>query len=200
MEENSVIKQPFFTIITPTLQRESLKIACSTLDSQTFKDWTHIVVIDCDDWNWPLLDQISRQRRGFMRCEKPHKNGGNTCRHIAWTFASGRYIYYLDDDNYMADATALQRMHDALVEADFPLVAFFPIHRLGGRFFPDGKPRICHVDTGNLVVVREIGQWPDTDAYCSDGLFIEDLLKEHEYKSFPEQAPIMVLPTISFGR
>lgn len=191
---------PFFSLITPTLQRQSLKITCSTIDGQSFKDWQHIVIVDCEEWDWDLLDQLRHPQRGFMKCDTPHKNGGNTCRRAAWTVARGRYCHYEDDDNYLADPEALQRIHDTLEAANYPEVAFFPIMRLGGIFFPQGVPRSCHVDTANLVVKREIGQWPDTDAYGSDGVLIEDLVSKYPYSMFPEVAPIVVLPKISFGR
>ncbi len=191
---------PFFTIITPSLQRESLGTTCVTVDCQTFADWQHIIMVDCEEFNWELLDGMRDPRRGFAKCEKPHKNGGNTCRHNAWTLAKGNYVLYLDDDNYLADTETLQRIHDVLQSDNLPQVAFFPIFRLGGRFFPEGKPRLCHVDTSNLVVAREIGQWPETDAYCSDGIFIEDLVSKYPYSMFGHVAPIVVMPKISFGK
>lgn len=191
---------PFFTIITPSLQRESLATTCATVDCQSFADWQHIIMIDCEEYDWDLLDGIRDPRRGVAKCEQPHKNGGNTCRHNAWTLAKGDYVLYLDDDNYLADTDALQWIHDALQSENLPQVAFFPIMRLGSRFFPAGTPRNCHVDTSNLVVAREIGQWPDNDAYCSDGLFIEDLVSEHPYSMFGHISPIVILPKISYGK
>lgn len=191
---------PFFTIITPTLQRDSLAVTCAIVDAQTFTDWHHIVIADCSLIEWNPAPFPHHDRRTFMCCQTHHANGGNTCRRMAWRLAQGRYVIYLDDDNYFAGEKILQRIHDALERASFPRVAFFPINRLGSRFFPDGVPRMCHVDTSNLVVEREIGQWPDTDAYGSDGVLIEDLVKKHPYTMFPEEEPIVVMPKISYGK
>lgn len=190
---------PFFTIITPTLQRDSLVATCQSIDCQTFEDWHHIVIVDQEDFKWCLLDPLCEHRRGFAKCDHPHQNGGNTCRHNAWSLARGRYIIYLDDDNFLADATSLQRIHDALEAADFPQVAFFPILRMGARFFPEGKPAMCHVDTSNVVIERSIAQWPDIDAYCSDGVLIEDLVAKFPYRMFGDVSPIVVMPKISYG-
>lgn len=192
--------KPFITIITPTLQRASLKLTCSSIDGQSFTDWSHIVIADCPITEWNTDSYPHDDRRGFMCCMEHHGNGGNSCRRLAWTLAQGKYVFYLDDDNYLADPDALQRIHDTLQHNNFPQVAFFPIIRLGGRFFPEGVPRMCHVDTANLVVAREIGQWPETDAYGSDGVLIEDLVSKHPYAMFGEVAPIAVLPKISFGK
>jgi hypothetical protein len=105
-----------------------------------------------------------------------------------------------DDDNFLADDDVLESIRKVLLWKRLPLVAFFPILRLGSIFMPEGRPRICHVDTANLVVARAVGQWPDIEEYTSDGIFIEELVKKYEYATFPNVNPIVVVPVISGGR
>lgn len=187
-----------FSIISPTLQRQSLIDTCRSVDSQTFKDWQHIVMVDCEHLREDLLEKIAHPQRLIVKCPVPHRDGGNTCRHNAWELAIGEWCYYLDDDNRLADDNVLVDIDSALMPN--PAWAVFPITRLGGRFFSD-PPRSCHTDTLNLVFRRDIAQWPKTDAYGSDGVMVEGLIgRGIPYTAYPDFRPIAVLPKISFGK
>lgn len=190
---------PFFSIITPTLQRDSLIETCRTIDTQTFQNFQHVIMVDQEEFNLSVLDKISSDKRIIAKCHFPHRNGGNTCRHNAFSLTSGEWIYFLDDDNFLADDRVLEDVHTAIM--DFPTEikwALFPITRVGHRFYAD-PPRSCHVDTLNFILRREVGQWPDTTAYGSDGVLVDDLMARGiPYKAFPDFRPIAVLPKISF--
>lgn len=175
-----------YTIITPTIQRESLIRTCESVNSQTCTDWEHIVVIDCKEASKEIVDKISRFGRTVLKCNTPHANGGNTCRHNAWEYAHGDYVYYLDDDNYLSDDRVLEDMR--VVTGKW---ALFPILRFGRKFYYD-PPQMCLVDTGNVLVQRDIARWPDIPTYESDGVFIESL-KRYEYDRFPSFRPIMIM-------
>jgi glycosyltransferase involved in cell wall biosynthesis len=194
---------PRFSVITPTLMRDSLAKCCESVDRQTLtRGWEHIVIVDLpmDEIDQYQIAELTHPRRRFLYCGKRHRDGGNSCRHEAWKHARGTMAYFLDDDNFIASDDSLERIWRKLETNNFPSVAFFPINRLGGRFFPDGAPRDCHVDTANLVVKREFGQWPATDAYGSDWVMIESLIAKHPYAMFPDEAPIAVVPVINGGR
>jgi glycosyltransferase involved in cell wall biosynthesis len=192
------IKDPFFSIITPTLQREELERCCRSVTEQSFTGWEHLLVIDCDSINLPLWEKVDHAQRGYLHCEKPHRNWGNSCRASGWAFASGEYVLYLDDDNYLHDKFALERIHDALKLTAFPDWAIFPIHRHGWWFFND-PPGMCMTDTANLVVKREIGAWPDIEAREADGVLVEQLKEKCPYKAFPACEPIVVMEKSSGG-
>ena len=121
-------------------------------------------MVDSEKADVALWRKIDDPRREFFHCENPHQNGGNTCRHDAFEHAKGDYVYYLDDDNFLADENVLQDVHSALwgKVADtliLPAWGLFPITRLGERFYSD-PPRPCHVDTLNVILRRDIAQWP----------------------------------------
>lgn len=190
---------PWITIITPTIQRESLKAACESLDRQTFTDWEHIVSIDCQpkDLKDDLLFSLRHPGRWFSCCGQHHNNGGNSCRSRMWERARGEWVFYLDDDNVLADDRVLEDLHSAL-EGVTEQWALFPIIRLGERFYND-PPGHCRSDTMNMVLRREVAQWPETTAYGSDGVLIDELLgKGIKYAAFPDFRPIAVIPKISF--
>lgn len=189
---------PFFSIITPTLQRESLVRSCKSISDQSFESWQHLVMVDCDEFNFDLIRQVRHPKRRVMKCEKAHINGGNSCRHNAWDLAVGKYCLYLDDDNYLSDSTVLTDIATALQSTNNPEWAIFPIDRLGLRFYTD-PPKSCHTDTLNLVLKRDIAQWPDTTAYGSDGVLVEDLMARGiPYAAFPNFRPIGVIPRLGF--
>lgn len=182
-----------YTIITPTILRESLLRCCESVERQTFKDWQHVVMVDCEITN-DLIGKISHPQRIVMRCERPHKNWGHTCRHNAWKFAKGEYILNLDDDNYLADEKVLEDLQ--VVEKSW---AIFPILRYGERFFHDPPMRL-KVDTGSMLIKRTLGAWPDSAYYDADGRYAENLVKQHSYDSLKNIRPLLVMPASNDGR
>ena len=190
---------PFITIITPTIQRESLKECCRSLDRQTFTQWEHIVVLDVDAVDYDLVESVCHSSERLMiMLGRRFGNYGNPARNRAWKYVRGCYIHYLDDDNRMADPNALQRIHDCLVQDREPDWAIFPIMRHGQRFFSD-PPGNCATDTANMVIKREIGQWPDGPEYTMDGLFCDQLKHNYAYSAFPDVDPIVVMEKSSLG-
>lgn len=190
------MSNPFFTLITPTLQRESLVQCCTSISDQTCKSWQHVVMVDCAELNIPLLRSIEHPQRRIFKCPVPHINGGNTCRHNAWAKAVGKWCYFVDDDNFLADNRVLEDIAEVLAYVADQW-AIFPIERLSGRFYTD-PPRSCHVDTLNFILRKEIAQWPDTDAYGSDGILIDDLMARGiPYAAFPDFRPVGIIPKIS---
>jgi glycosyltransferase involved in cell wall biosynthesis len=187
---------PFFSVITPTLQRESLVRCCDSVTNQTSIDWQHIVMVDCDEWNEELIARIRHPQREIFRLGAS-KNFGNTPRHIGWLHATGRYCWYLDDDNFAADDSVLSDVKEAL--NDFPDWAIFPIMRHSRRFFYD-PPGCCYVDTMNMVIRREIARWPNRDEYTLDGIFCDQLKAEYPYKAFPDFRPIGIMEASLEGK
>ena len=193
---------PFFSLITPTLLRQSLVKTCASVGSQSFTDWEHVVIVDCDHEQWlsrsVLIEDIRHPARNIVRCPDAHKNFGNTCRHDAWHLVQGHYLLYLDDDNFLADELVLAEIQQALCESEMPPVAIFPIHRHGQRFY-FMPPRLGYVDTANLLVKRDLGQWPNVADYDADGKFIERLVQEHGVRGFDWFRPIIFMPCSSGG-
>lgn len=192
---------PFITIITPTVFRDSLIKCCDSIDEQTYTNWQHVIMNDSGLNNREMRIHIKRNdelgKRWIHDCDRPHRNGGNTCRHNAWDGAMGKWIFHCDDDNFLASPTVLEEIAAAL-EGIEEKWALFPIHRHGSIFYFD-PPKPCYFDTGNAMVRREIAQWPNINDYCSDAVWLVDTLLKHPYKAFPNANPIMVMPGTSFG-
>ena len=148
---------------------------------------------DGDDNGAALLADIAHPQRVIVRCERPHRNWGHSCRNRAWSRLRGEYVYCLDDDNYLA--------HDGVLEYLKRVTApwaIFPIQHLGSRLFFD-PPGLNRTDTGSILVRRELGPWPDDDLYETDGIFVEALRQQYPYQvvgNEPGAVPLMVMPVV----
>lgn len=188
---------PRFSIITPTLQRESLIECCASVDSQTLNDqWEHIVMIDATKPDLHLIAQISHPQRKVLCCGVRHNNYGNTPRRMAWAISRGDYCCFLDDDNELASPQTLSQIAKAL--KNNPDFAIFPILRHGQLFFND-PPGLCLTDTLNVIVKREFAQWPAIDDYVADGIWVEALKAAYSYEAFPNALPIGIMEKSSLG-
>jgi glycosyltransferase involved in cell wall biosynthesis len=190
---------PYFSIITPTLQRESLVDTYKSIASQTFVRWEMLIQVDDDAIDEYAFARIGPTRKVWVEsCGVRHNDGGNTCRREALKRATGEYVWFVDDDNTVADDRVLEDMAKALEDAGKPPWALFPVTRLGHHFYTD-PPRSCHVDTMNFVLRRDIAYWPDTNAYGSDGILVDDVMsRKIPYAAFPNFRPIGIIPKISF--
>ena len=188
---------PFISIITPTVERDSLVKCCLSIDEQRSSSWEHIISVDKPEVNWDFMNQFAHPQRKIFSCGRAYRNSGNTPRHMAWDLAQGQYVFYLDCDNFLFNFLTLSKIESWLRVANYPMWGLFPIFRHGCRFFTD-PPVPCHVDTGNVVAKREIGRWPDIPDYASDAIWVEGL-KKFPYRAFPNADPIMTMPTTSFG-
>jgi O-antigen biosynthesis protein len=177
-----------YTIITPTILRSSLLIACESVNNQTCKDWEHIVIVDCD-MSSDIIEKIAHPQRRLLRCNEAHRDWGHTCVHNVWIEAKGDYVYRLDDDNYLADKNVLEDLK--IVTLPW---AIFPILRLGKRFFYD-PPGIKKTDSGSFLVRRDVARFPGLSRYDADGVFVEELEKKYPYQSLGDMRPLMVMPS-----
>jgi glycosyltransferase involved in cell wall biosynthesis len=182
-----------FSIITPSLDRPSLKQCCDSVDAQTFTDYEHIVAFD----GYPPSRRKTNLRRWNFRFKETRK-WGNYQRHSAWKYASGSYLIMLDDDNRMMHPDALKDIAERLEAAGNPAWALFPIYRHGSIFLMD-PPGMCRTDTANMVIKKEFGQWPDIEAREADGVLAERLKAEHPYVAFPDCPPIIMMEHSSNG-
>ncbi len=188
-----------FSIITPTIQRESLVRCCESVLHQTFSDWEMLVQVDAERIDESLFARIPPTRKIWvMECGVHHNNFGNTCRHMAWERITGDWVIYLDCDNFLVDDRILEDITQLLADVKEQW-ALFPIRRHGSYFFND-PPGNCQTDTANMVIRREVAQWPDGPEYTMDGLFCEQLKAKYPYAAFPNFRPIVIMEESRQGK
>jgi hypothetical protein len=197
-------KTPFLSIITPTIQRDTLLRCCGSVSSQSFGNWTHIVIVDSELLNLSLMDDIRHPQRIILYCGRRYNNFGNTPRWLGWEQATGEWLLGLDDDNYLASSTTLAEIAASLNSITAPTTptapwAIFPILRGGQRFFSD-PPGIYLTDTANVIARREIARWPNIAEYEADGMWVEMLKRDHPYHAFPDADPIVIMEKSNHGQ
>ena len=194
---------PFFSIITPTIQRESLIRCCESVSGQTLDSWEHIIAVDADVIDFSLMAKVAHPQRKILPMDKRYSNYGNTPRHLAWAETSGKWIIHLDDDNVLADSRIFEDIAAAfqeLADADYQVQwAIFPIYRHGSIFFRD-PPGLCQTDTLNVVARRDIARWPDGPEYTMDGIWVDGLKQKAPYTAFPGFRPIGIMERSNQGR
>ncbi len=108
MERNLILEQRnakqddfvLISIIMPTFNRGHLvKKAISSVFSQTYKNWELIIVDDASsDETSILLNGYEDPRIKYIRNQK--NRGANYCRNLGVKIAKGKYLTFLDSDNY----------------------------------------------------------------------------------------------------
>lgn len=91
---------PVISIITPVYNAEPfLKETVASVLSQKFQDWEWILVDDCSsDHSLEILKKLCDPR---IKCFRSEKNGGaGSARNLALEKAAGRYITFLDADDF----------------------------------------------------------------------------------------------------
>ncbi len=186
---------PKISFITPTIARDSLTTACDSLLAQTYQNWEQIVVVDSirqkRDWH-NLVPQDARIHVVEYVRRTDGNDCGNSARHVGWCFASGDYLAYLDDDNYMYNDRALQQIVEQIDGED---VILFPIMFVGGYFPAETPPTVDHIDTGQIFHKKYIGgspvQWMVEPGLSNDGIFISNCWSCAESKTALKGEPLI---------
>jgi hypothetical protein len=187
-----------YALVTPTICRPSLIRLCQSIDSQVQADWEHLLVVDLPRGKMTASQQKIlasiplRSNRSIVFCDRNHNNYGHTCRHQVWEQVRAEYIFYVDDDDYLADNAVLETLNSVTEPW-----AVFPVLRHGEEFFhlPPGK---TSTGTGMFIHRKDIGRWPDTNAYDADGAFVETLVRNYSCQVVNSR-PLVALPTSSCG-
>jgi len=180
------------TIITPTYRRSEkvLRRCFQSIESQTYRQWHHLVVIDdCDHkahLSEDLIKDYRSDRRSFICLEKNTNNYGNTPRHIAIQMVKTDYIVFVDDDNIIFPdylETMVKSLQDQ-PEASVGICRIIHMGPLPQRLCPppkiiDGQPPVLqNVDTLQMIVRAEVMKkegWEVDKGYMADGYTIEKL-------------------------
>ena len=107
---------PAISIVIPTLNRSQLlQSTLSSLQSQTFSDWEAWVVDDgSTDDTYDRVSQMIELDSRIHYIRRPEgKSGAPVCRNLGTERSQGRYIIYLDSDDYLA-VTALEKRFECM--------------------------------------------------------------------------------------
>ena len=114
---------PFFSIILPIYNVEAYMERCiKSILNQDFSDYEIILVDDGSTDNCPKMCDAYLNREKFKVVHKT--NGGlSSARNAGLEVASGRYVFFLDSDDYIDD-NALRVLYDNLFENNVDVIKF----------------------------------------------------------------------------
>jgi glycosyltransferase involved in cell wall biosynthesis len=102
--ENALMKQPFFSVVVPTFNREcQIEKTIMGVIGQVFTSWELLIVDDgSTDDTLNLVKQISDGDDRMILLSRPldRSKGANACRNIGIENASGAYVAFLDSDDF----------------------------------------------------------------------------------------------------
>jgi len=118
------LETPFFSVILPTFNRlELLKIAIQSVVSQSFNSWELVIVNDAStDETKEYLDSLNCSKiKVFHNLKNLHKGG---TRNIGIVNSTGKYICFLDDDDYYIE-NHLQVFYEFILSCNQKIAVFY---------------------------------------------------------------------------
>lgn len=165
-------KNPLFTIVIPTFNRAKLlKKAIQSVIDQTISDWELIVVDDgSTDATKEIVTKFEEENILYIFQEKKERS---VARNKGIEKASGRYVCFLDDDDYFLE-NHLEKFNQFLIKRDFPEI----ILRSGySKVFENGRiiqtPNFNiqqHKNPVNFSAYNMCGVW----SLCIPSRFLEE--------------------------
>lgn len=148
---------PKISIITPTLNRSSLKDACESVDKQTFQNWHHYVIGDgCLPYDYPSSHRTTIGFTNPIGSTQPalDKPDGTPNPILAWALDHLElfdYVCFLDDDNIYR-STFLEKMLSALLNNPKRGIAICAVENMRGNWQEtDGFPEYRRCDNSGFL-------------------------------------------------
>lgn len=117
----------FFSIIIPVYKVENYLAKCvESVLQQNFEDYEAILVDDGSPDNCPALcDEYAKKDNRIKVIHK--QNGGlSDARNAGIAAASGKYVLFLDSDDYLYSDTVLTEIATSLKNVFFPNICYLP--------------------------------------------------------------------------
>ena len=138
-------QNPFFSIIIPVYKVEKyLKECVESVLIQSFHDYEIVLIDDgSPDKSSQICDELIATMGDFQRLKVLHKkNGGlSDARNYGIEYALGRYIIFLDSDDYWDSKNTLMVIYDTLIKTEMPDVIMFQ----GKKYYEDTNEIISDI-------------------------------------------------------
>ena len=175
-----MMTNPFFSIIIPTHNgADRISKAIDSCLCQSFTDFEVIVILDaCTDNTENIIVRYCNQdQRVSLIYADCHRDG--LARNRGIDIAHGKYIIFLDDDDWFLHEFVFRQMHNALKDADYDVFNYAIIWRtVGYRSDPPGVfvPMVAgHVWKRSFIADTRF----DDGQYSSDLRFLQKLIDKH---------------------
>lgn len=200
------ISKPAISVIVPVYNVEKYLDQCLTsLLEQTFTDFEAILVDDgSTDSSYQICKKYAEKDKRFTAYEK--ENGGaSSARNYGLERANGKYLYFLDSDDYI-DKTALCKMLKCADEnaADLVFIEAQTINDKGVSFsgkydyhkqYLPNDPSVTmeemivnkefHVGTPFFFLKKEL--FSDNNLKFKEGIMYEDMITAYQFFSLAKR-------------
>lgn len=179
--------QPQVSVIVPVYNQEQYLEECiSSIRRQTLAEWECIIVNDGSSDSSGEIARLFRED-SRIRCLEQENRGVSSARNLGMRHASGRYLCFVDGDDFI-DAAFLKHLLDASNRGASDLT-------VAGKLFCDRFPpdKIPALPTCGIFLRREFPlknnlEFPEGIHPCEDGLFSHFVLALTEKISFCPEA------------
>ena len=119
------MNQPFFSIVMPVYKVEKyLEEAVSSVLNQSSDDFELLLIDDCSPDQSPLICDRMASEEPRIQVIHLEKNGGvSNARNIGMDHASGRYLFFMDSDDFI-EPGLFDAARKSLLENPAPIVFF----------------------------------------------------------------------------
>lgn len=119
------IENPVFTIVMPAYGVEKyIGRAIESIQKQTYDNWEIIVVDDCsEDKSGEIAEKYAAEDSRIRVIHHETNKGLSPARNTGTKAACGKYIWYMDPDDY-ADSELLQQVHTSVMQNPAQVVLF----------------------------------------------------------------------------
>ena len=153
------LQNPLFSIIVTAFNQEDcIRRAVSSVLNQTFQDFELIVVDDCSTDNTvEVLAEYQKKNKQVKVIRHKNNSSSHAARKTGVENAEGKYIIFLDGDDYLF-IDALEKLNEEVVQKkDFDVCEFSYVTRPDNKiFFPqawnEDTPRIKYYYSDNAAV------------------------------------------------
>lgn len=115
----------FFSIVVPIYNVEKYLRECiDSILSQSFNDFELILVDDGSKDSSPSICDEYAKKDGRIKVIHKQNGGLSDARNVGTYEANGRYIVYIDSDDYYCDKDFLKKLHQKASETDSDVIAY----------------------------------------------------------------------------
>jgi glycosyltransferase involved in cell wall biosynthesis len=200
LDQSSKVVSTHFSIITPTIGRDTLLRTCETIDRQTCPDWEHLVIFDGPEQEVEVFKKIEHPQRKIIFSGNNFGDYGHSIRFFSYDFTKYDHMMYIDDDDYyhLECLGIIQRVMDSEVEFIFfpalwyaSLLAMLPPRQnctVSCQYVHRKKDRLGHS-------IR----FP-SGGHGTDNLWIGEMMKQYPYQVIETDCPLVYVDVAGDGK
>ncbi|MDR0914975.1 MAG: glycosyltransferase [Oscillospiraceae bacterium] len=117
---------PFFSVIIPVYKAEAFLDECvKSVLLQTFDDYELILVDDGSPDNCPAIcDEYAKKESRIAVIHKAN-GGASSARNVGIKAGKGKYLLFIDSDDFYSDKEFFNKLHNVLTKKDAPQLLHF---------------------------------------------------------------------------